>query len=77
MLLLECRTPIKGFDNNLKISMSNQSTWTAFWSPIESKFFSKKWNSAFRGVECLFRFQSHFENFYVEPQHRNDWLEPD
>ena len=77
MLLLERRTPIKGSDNTLKISMSNQSTWTAVWSPIECKFFSKKRNSAFRGVERLFRFQSHFENFYVEQQHLNDWLKPD
>ena len=77
MLLLGCRTPIKGSDNTLKISMSNQSTLTTVWSPIESKFFLKKWNSAFRGVARLFRIQSHFENFYVKAQHLNDWLEPD
>ena len=40
-------------------------------------FIKEELNAAFKGVERLFRIQSHFENFYVEPEHLNDWLEPD
>ena len=35
-------------------------------------FYKRKIKAAFKGVERLFRIQSHFANFYVEPQHLND-----
>ena len=68
MLLLNCRTPISGSDHALKISMSNQSTWTTDWSPIESKIKKKiKWYAASRVENLHLGMRSHFENFYVEP----------
>ena len=36
------------------------------------RIIKKKLNADFKGVKRLFRIQSHFENFYVEPQHLND-----
>ena len=74
MLLQGSRTPIKGSDHTLKISISNHSTWTTDYSPIKSKFEKKKLiKMLLQGLGVL----SHFENFYVGPQHLNDWLDPD
>ena len=41
-------------------------------------FIKEKLNAAFKGLEPKFRGPiTLWKNFYVEPQHLNDWLEPD
>ena len=54
--------------------MLNHSTGMTDYSSIKSKIWKKKLiKMLLQGLGVL----SDFENFYVEPQHPNDWLEPD
>ena len=58
--------------------MLNCSTRTTDLSPIKPKIKKQnKYNAASRVLNLYSGMQSHFENIYVEPQHLNDWLEPD